>query len=84
MQLADLPNDNKDIKSHYTTTSAVSTIAILSNVFMIKKINEKYKPIVINKIDNPVPQLKQTLTSTQLISLSEAYNRKLYNEIKEK
>ena len=64
--------------------SAVSTIAILSNVFMIKKINEKYKPIVINKIDNPVPQLKQTLTSTQLISLSEAYNRKLYNEIKEK
>ena len=64
--------------------SAVSTIAILSNVFMIKKINEKYKLRVINKIDNPVPQLKQTLTSTQLISLSEAYNRKLYNEIKEK
>ena len=84
MQLADLPNDNKELKSHYITMSAVPTIAILSNIVMIKKINEKYKPIVINKIDNPVPQLKQTIISTQLISLSEAYNRKLYNEIREK
>jgi len=84
IQLYEASNDNRGLKSHYTKVGITSVLIILLNVFINKEINERYNPIVINKIDIPEPQLKQNLTSTQLSSLSEAYNRKLYNEIKEK
>ena len=62
--------------------TSLDTSSIKSDINKI--LNSKYNPTVINKIDNPRPKLKQTLTSSQLTAIAESYNRSLYEEIKKK
>ena len=83
--LSALPNDNPDLKSHYTKASIQTPIYLFLFYKFHKWIKNydwfKYK--VKNKMGNP-PQLKQTLNPKQLTSIGESYNRTLFDEIRNK
>ena len=83
--LASPPNDNPDLKSHYTKASIESPIYLFLFYKFHKwiKNNDRFKYRVKNKIGNP-PQLKQTFTAKQLTSIGESYNRTLFDEIRNK
>jgi len=79
------PNDNPDLKSHYTKASIESPIYLFLFYKFHKwiKNNDTFKYRVKNIIGNP-PQLKQTFTAKQLTSIGESYNRTLFDEIRNK
>jgi len=83
--LASPPNDNPDLKSHYTKASIEAPIYLFLFYKFHKwiKNNDRFKYKVKNKIGNP-PQLKQTLTAKQITSIAESYNRTLFDEIRKK
>ena len=58
------------------------TLAALSGFvwFGIEKLNDTFYKTI--KIEKPIPSYRQEYTNQQLKSLSESYNRRIYEEIK--
>ena len=72
--------EGTDAKKYYKNNLFKSLALTSLTIFSHKKINNRIVKVKdILNIKKPV--LKQTLTNEQLKSISESYNRKLYNEI---
>ena len=75
--------DGTKAKEHYQNNLLASIFLTTSSIYINKLIDNNIVTVKdILNIEKPI--LKQTLTDQQLKSISESYNRKIYNEILEK